>query len=69
MRVEEKTMRVRDREIEKTPTELSSLNWGIERTNIFNEFPGTIKAFSNAFKQLNSTPFPPVHTKKSHVIS
>ena len=62
-------MRAREREIEKTPTELSPLNWGMERTTIFYTFPGTIQAVSNAPKQLNSTSFPLVQTKQSHIIS
>ena len=68
-RVEARTMRARDREIEKTPTELSSLNWGLERTTILDTFPGTIQAVSNASKEFNSAPFPTVHTKQSHLIS
>ena len=61
-------MRARYREIEKTPTELLSLNWGMERTTILDTFPGTIKSVSNVSKKLNSTYFPTLHTKQSHVI-
>ena len=62
-------MRARDREIEKTPTELSYLNWGMERTTILDTFTVTIQEVSNAYKQLNSTFFTPVRTKQSHIIS
>ena len=66
--VEAGTMRVRDREKEKTPTELSSLNWVTERTAVLDKFPSTIQAFFHVSKQLNSASFTPVHTKQSHVI-
>ena len=68
-RAEARTMRSRDREIEKTPTEFSSLKWGMERTTILDIFTGTIQEVSNASKKMNSTSFHPVHTKHSHVIS
>ena len=67
-KAEARIMRARDTEIEKTPAELFSLNWGMERTTILDTFPGTIQAVSNASKQLNSTSFTPVHTKQSHII-
>ena len=62
-------MRARDKEIERTPTVLLSLNWGMESSPRFNTFPGTMQAVSNASKQLNSTSFPLVHPKQSQVIS
>ena len=67
-RADTSTMRSRYIEIEKTPTELSSLNWVMERTTILDTFPGIIQAVSNASKQLNSASFPLVHTKQSHVL-
>ena len=61
-------MRAKGREIENTPTELSSLNWGMESTTILDIFPGTNEAVSNASKQLSSTSFSTVHTEQSHSI-
>ena len=43
MREEARIMRVRDIEIEKTPTELLSLNWVMENTTILDTFPGNIQ--------------------------
>ena len=62
-------MRARDREIENMPTDLSSLNWVMERTTILDTFTGTIQAVSNVSKQFNSASFPLLHTKQSQVIS
>ena len=69
MRAEARTMKSRDTETEKTPTDLSSLNWVMERITIYYTSNGTIQEVSNASKKLNSTSFPPVRTKKSHEIS
>ena len=68
MRSDARTIRARYREIEKMPTELSSLNWVMERTNLLDTFPDSMQAVSNAYKLLKFISFPLVHTKQSHAI-